>query len=993
MAIQETFEYDVSGALAAIADVKAAQEDLVSDVVKARVQAVFDDAGVDSKLDKIAENRDARIIAEEENASTVDSALDDVSETRQAIIEAVLDKAGLAGFEDELSKLASPAGAFAAAGAAGAVIFGTALSQAADTQAFEKKIRTSLQVSSEVASQLGEEAGDLYQSGLVGSIEEAGPVIEDIFRRFGDEIPTEDIDAFAQQVVAVADALDLEPEGLTQVVDQLADSGLADTAEDALDLAANLGRTAIPAEQVAELLGEYAPILGDIGVSGANALSALSADFINTELEADKVLDGIKELGIRLLEITPETIESLADAAGMSTEEITNMVDAANAGDPAALQSIIDTLEGIEDPARRAALAGELVGSPYEDMGDQILTIDLLGNSLGDLEGSAQAAADAAGSGLGPTLTRIQRSVMGPLADLLQSTVVPALGGVASGLEFVSENATEFLPVAGAIAAAVAAFLVPAFFSWAASAAAAAAAQIAAAAPAIALAAAIAALVAGVIYAYQNFETFRNIVDTVAGFLRDAFGVAVDAAGVVIQVLGDIITNVVIPAFNFLVEVGRSVVEFLSGDFSAAWTAIQQVVSVAIQVVTELVTSGWTVIQEITGVVWDAISLYFTVWWEVVTLLFTTAVEVVTTLLETTWTAISETVILFWDAISLYFTTWWEIVTLLFTETLEIITLALEEAWTLISETVVRIWDLISQYFIDWWTAITTLFTDTLEAIKILIEDAWTFIQTKTEEIFNAVKTFIETTWNAIRDKIAEVVEAIRAEVETKFTAVKTKVEEIFNAVKTFVADTWEEIRNSVISKAEELRDQIDAPLQAAKGFVESAFNAMKAPVTALVDAIESVIGAISRIPDSISLPSVPDFSLPDFSIPGFGADGALVQARPGGVPFIVAENGGDELLVNSRSSRERQLGLVAAFDDGRLMDDLFEFFESQFEPSLVGSGGGPQVVDSTAVRREASAATNEAQRPIVNLTVAAPPGTNAKIWGDVMSARIRSNL
>jgi hypothetical protein len=69
--------------------------------------------------------------------------------------------------------------------------------------------------------------------------------------------------------------------------------------------------------------------------------------------------------------------------------------------------------------------------------------------------------------------------------------------------------------------AALGLLALPAFVAWAASAARAAVSTIAAAAPVIAVAAAVGLLAAGLVYAYQNFDGFRAVVDAVVSWLRD----------------------------------------------------------------------------------------------------------------------------------------------------------------------------------------------------------------------------------------------------------------------------------------------------------------------------------------------------------------------------------------------------------------------------------------------------------------------------------------
>jgi hypothetical protein len=95
---------------------------------------------------------------------------------------------------------------------------------------------------------------------------------------------------------------------------------------------------------------------------------------------------------------------------------------------------------------------------------------------------------------------------------------------IKGGFEWLIDNKPVLIGVLAGIGAAVLAFaatalppLIIGFINWAAAAAAAAAATLVAAAPFIAIGLVIAAVVAGIIYAYQNFEIFRNTIQTVHG--------------------------------------------------------------------------------------------------------------------------------------------------------------------------------------------------------------------------------------------------------------------------------------------------------------------------------------------------------------------------------------------------------------------------------------------------------------------------------------------
>lgn len=88
---------------------------------------------------------------------------------------------------------------------------------------------------------------------------------------------------------------------------------------------------------------------------------------------------------------------------------------------------------------------------------------------------------------------------------------------------------------------------------------------------------AIAALVAGIVYAYQNFETFRGIVDAVWGFLKTVFTVGI---AVIAAVWNNFWTN-------------------LQGPLQAAWAVIQTVVRVGLVLITTYFRVYWAIISAV----------------------------------------------------------------------------------------------------------------------------------------------------------------------------------------------------------------------------------------------------------------------------------------------------------------------------------------------------------------------------------------------------------
>lgn len=214
--------------------------------------------------------------------------------------------------------------------------------------------------------------------------------------------------------------------------------------------------------------------------------------------------------------------------------------------------------------------------------------------------------------------------------DWITETAVPAVKDFVSGLEPLwkkvlpvltewfnkfTKNGEDMVPVLAAIGAVLAALIVPAMLSLAMS-------VVTALAPVILVTAAIAALVGGLVYAYRNFEGFREAVDgVVRWFMDDAlpalkqfgadlvamFQTAFEAVRAVVDtvvkvimkiwdgwgsdLIGglkrtfDAIWDIINGAVTVLTGLFDLIKAILTGKWGEAWEAVKQIVDGALQMI------------------------------------------------------------------------------------------------------------------------------------------------------------------------------------------------------------------------------------------------------------------------------------------------------------------------------------------------------------------------------------------------------------------------
>jgi hypothetical protein len=192
------------------------------------------------------------------------------------------------------------------------------------------------------------------------------------------------------------------------------------------------------------------------------------------------------------------------------------------------------------------------------------------------------------------------RGIVDGVANFVKDNLAPVLVGL---------GAVAVAGLIGALPAliAIVGTAVAGFVAWAAGAVAAAAATVAAAAPFIAIGVAIAAVAGGLVYAYEHFKLFHNIVDAVADVLRRVFFAAVDAAKIVLKGLWDYVALGV----NVIKQLVKIVVDLFEGDWAGAWHDFLAIPSIIFDGLMTLIGDGLDLIQRLFGGAIDNVVDFF----------------------------------------------------------------------------------------------------------------------------------------------------------------------------------------------------------------------------------------------------------------------------------------------------------------------------------------------------------------------------------------------
>jgi len=200
-----------------------------------------------------------------------------------------------------------------------------------------------------------------------------------------------------------------------------------------------------------------------------------------------------------------------------------------------------------------------------------------------------------------------------------------------------------------------------------------AAAVLALLSPVVLVVAGVAALAAGLIYAYNRFEGFRNVVDAVASFLTGTVWPAMQAfaAGVVVvfnEVVGWVKANwpQISEAITHVMNVVRDVVNaaltaiktywdmFGSNVLTViktTWETISKVISAAISYIQGWIKTVMAVINGDWGKAWDGIKQMLGAAWDAIKGIVSGALGLLRNLLDAAWTGIKAAIPVAWEGI------------------------------------------------------------------------------------------------------------------------------------------------------------------------------------------------------------------------------------------------------------------------------------------------------------------------------------------------------
>lgn len=416
-------------------------------------------------------------------------------------------------------------GKMQAAGAGVGAALSAGIANNLNMETSRARLQAQLGLTKDDAGAAGRAAAQVYRGNFGEDIGQVNDAVKLVIQTMNVDAKSADLQPITAQALSLSDAFGQDLGSTVKAAGQLMKTGLAPDAKSAMDIVARgLQVTGGQADDFLDTLNEYSTKFRDAGISGELATALISQGMKAGARDTDQVADSVKELGLRIIG---------GNSAGAIKQLGLNFTDVqarfARGGPEAAgaVSDIMNALRGVEDPAKRAALAFQIGGTQAEDMGQAFLALDPSSATagLGQVAGAAQKITDTMGSGTQSTIESYRRQILGAGQDALNS-----VGPLAAGAGAVAAVGPAVLQVLGPMAAmrsaraVQAAAAVTAATAETAAGTATRAAWLSALGPIGLVIGAGALLAGGIVLLWQHSETFRDVVTSSFGLVARTVG-------------------------------------------------------------------------------------------------------------------------------------------------------------------------------------------------------------------------------------------------------------------------------------------------------------------------------------------------------------------------------------------------------------------------------------------------------------------------------------
>ncbi|GAA2790117.1 phage tail tape measure protein [Streptomyces showdoensis] len=298
----------------------------------------------------------------------------------ELLVRIGMDSSGVdEGAEEVTNRLDGLAGPAAAAGLAAGAVFAVGIAGAMDIAGARSELQKSLDLTSEEAARAGGLAGDVFSDGFGESLDEVTSGLATVTGAMGKlgDFTDAELQDMTKGALGLAKALEVDVADASTAAGQLVKQGLVKDGTEAFDVLTRAAQV-LPKSMLADVpavVQEYGTHFKRIGLDASTAFGMMS-QFVKA---GGKDIDQAGDILHEFARITSEETDRAKEGfKSLGLDGTAMLADIGKGGKPAAdaLQLTLDTLRGVEDPAKRAQLGVALFGDMAGEAADALLAMN-----------------------------------------------------------------------------------------------------------------------------------------------------------------------------------------------------------------------------------------------------------------------------------------------------------------------------------------------------------------------------------------------------------------------------------------------------------------------------------------------------------------------------------------------------------------------------------------------------------------------------------------
>jgi hypothetical protein len=295
-----------------------------------------------------------------------------------------------------------------------------------------RKVQVQLGLDEKGAANVSKAVTDAYKNNYGESIDDLNQTAQAVIKNnLANATDPAGLQKYIQQIDTVAAVTGDGAAELARSADVLVKSGVAKDINQALDLITVGNQKGLNASgDLLDTFTEYGVQFQKLGVDGPQALGLINQLMEGGARSTDLAADALKEFSIRSIDGSESSIDAY-ESLNLNAEQMMQTIAKGGPEANKAFDTVVDSLNAIQDPVERNRIGVQLFGTQWEDLGEAMRSLDpsAATATLGEVEGATQRASDVLGGGalsgfqsLGRTIETLRWQFQDFLAEALGPT-------------------------------------------------------------------------------------------------------------------------------------------------------------------------------------------------------------------------------------------------------------------------------------------------------------------------------------------------------------------------------------------------------------------------------------------------------------------------------------------------------------------------------------------------------------------------------------------